>query len=105
LFPCPPRAPTPSLFPYTTLFRSAGVSFGVHPHDFAFSFDSWAGRQIESELHRNPGLKETKRSNSHSSLAQIGSKCAVLHAIIEKDRKSTRLNSSHRTISYAVFCL
>src|SRR5436305_12489306 len=63
---------------------NAGMSFGVHPHDFAFAFDSWAGRQIESELHRNPGLKETKGSNSHSSFAQIGSKCAVLHAIIEK---------------------
>src|SRR5437016_10135944 len=54
---------------------NAGVSFGVHPHDFTFAFDSWAGRQIESELHRNPALKETKRSNSHSSLAQIRSKC------------------------------
>src|SRR5256885_16863616 len=65
------RPPRSTLFPYTTLFRSAAVSA---------SAISWAGRTC--------GSARCSRTSPPSS-----------------DRKSTRLNSSHLVISYAVFCL
>src|SRR5947208_9607659 len=58
------RPPRSTLFPYTTLFRSAG------------------------HCHHGPGLLPLGR-----------------HGELPPDRKSTRLNSSHQIISYAVFCL
>src|SRR5437879_9263671 len=78
------RPPLPSLFPYTTLFRSSIRVIGVEPaaaDDAARSFRS--GRIVPSV---NP---TTIADGLRSSL----------------DRKSTRLNSSHRCISYVVFCL
>src|SRR5437762_4537556 len=73
----PPRSP---LFPYTTLFRSplycaAGMAETVNTNQFK------NGMHIELDVH------------------------AVLELVRVEDRKSTRLNSSHRCISYAVFCL
>src|SRR5437762_10284408 len=71
-----PPPPRSTLFPYTTLFRSEiGVQNGA-PHATA-----WNGTK-----------------NSHDSF-----ECAERQS--SEDRKSTRLNSSHRCISYAVFCL
>src|SRR5438094_9439414 len=75
-----PRPPRSTLFPYTTLFRSLRV--GGRRGDQRDEHGS------EGELHRTPPTV-TLPSPSTTS----------------KDRKSTRLNSSHRTISYAVFCL
>src|SRR5256885_8828396 len=75
------RPPRSTLFPYTTLFRSA----------MRLSWRDYTGR-CESELGAfgfAPGSTPTpSRSTSSAS-----------------DRKSTRLNSSHLVISYAVFCL
>src|SRR5437867_10024478 len=77
LIPPPPRS---TLFPYTTLFRSR---LHVLPG------------------HVRPARVAVRRERFHP----------LLHAdvtagnALEADRKSTRLNSSHRTISYAVFCL
>src|SRR2546427_7367070 len=72
------RPPRSTLFPYTTLFRSGG---GPHarPHERA------AGRG------RGP-LRPGLRDGGHQQR-------------VRPDRKSTRLNSSHSQISYAVFCL
>src|SRR3712207_7806573 len=70
------RPPRSTLFPYTTLFRSAMVTMG--PDNDPNSFEG-----------HSPG--ECARR-----LAEAG---------VEIDRKSTRLNSSHANISYAVFCL
>src|SRR5256885_5611054 len=73
------RPPRSTLFPYTTLFRSGGgATFGGVP---AF------GRQHAIEL----GNLEFRIADHR-----------VVHFV---DRKSTRLNSSHLVISYAVFCL
>src|SRR5258707_6858850 len=70
------RPPRSTLFPYTTLFRSEGeVILGVRPGDEADG----------AALHLGDGDREVA-----DPLA---------------DRKSTRLNSSHANISYAVFCL
>src|SRR5688572_31914935 len=75
------RPPRSTLFPYTTLFRSA-VSPAVSPRR--------APPGVEAEA--------PPPSTEHEVCA------AALHARLE-DRKSTRLNSSHSQISYAVFCL
>src|SRR5256886_11693069 len=75
------RPPRSTLFPYTTLFRSLGVA-GIDEHDDARAL------QAEQRL-RDFEVRTT----------QLG--CQAAHG----DRKSTRLNSSHSQISYAVFCL
>src|SRR5207248_11712814 len=67
-----------TLFPYTTLFRSWSGSEPVEPRGVVHQ-DLLAQRRI-GRPHREKIL-------------------------VDKDRKSTRLNSGHRTISYAVFCL
>src|SRR3712207_6957224 len=80
------RPPRSTLFPYTTLFRSAGagvVEGGAH------------ARRAHVEREREGRLGLPRR---HQDLC-----CVVRHA--RQDRKSTRLNSSHANISYAVFCL
>src|SRR2546430_13266067 len=72
------RPPRSTLFPYTTLFRSVLATSMLHAGDkSAIALGSLAG----------PMLIQESQSNS------------------EQDRKSTRLNSSHSQISYAVFCL
>src|SRR5256885_6141706 len=87
------RPPRSTLFPYTTLFRS--------PANALFQF----GTEVRSIAHRAGNF-----SNSH---LRGGIAKAFLIALIfrepigdfQTDRKSTRLNSSHLVISYAVFCL
>src|SRR3712207_8070150 len=82
------RPPRSTLFPYTTLFRSR--TLGINPwHDSVD--DAAAG-------FRTSGLHLTGRSFVHYRDRM------VTQDVIE-DRKSTRLNSSHANISYAVFCL
>src|SRR5437763_2742123 len=71
------RPPRSTLFPYTTLFRSA----------WGFCLLSYP------ELGRRPGFLFTFAFVAETGLLGVA------------DRKSTRLNSSHRCISYAVFCL
>src|SRR5689334_24853548 len=93
------RPPRSTLFPYTTLFRSV-----IHP--------------LDAEDAERPGAlfaEPEARIRAHG--------CAVDHLLVQRhfpagvladlaverkaplDRKSTRLNSSHSSISYAVFCL
>src|SRR5690349_24220735 len=73
------RPPRSTLFPYTTLFRSPVLGGRV-------------GHPVHRER-RRPPLAQTARP--HPAVAVHGG----------RDRKSTRLNSSHVEISYAVFCL
>src|SRR3712207_9000298 len=79
------RPPRSTLFPYTTLFRSdrARRGFGLLAH-FGATATVKANRLVENPY--NVGAF----SDAH---------------ILRPDRKSTRLNSSHANISYAVFCL
>src|SRR3712207_7183235 len=89
------RPPRSTLFPYTTLFRSlrdaellAALRAGRLDVDFG-------------ALHAAAGLPEHA---DHELLLRAGALLAAeYHERI--DRKSTRLNSSHANISYAVFCL
>src|SRR5437867_6054012 len=81
--PHPPRAP---LFPYTTLFRSIGLPRNslVEYWQKAEELAHYARATVDILYKFPPSLARNARV---------------------PDRKSTRLNSSHRTISYAVFCL
>src|SRR5256885_5769455 len=86
------RPPRSTLFPYTTLFRS---------HARQNACGAYATRC--RHLCRVPGpFSRASRHEKEGSSAR--SKPERLHAR-QQDRKSTRLNSSHLVISYAVFCL
>src|SRR3712207_7324688 len=82
------RPPRSTLFPYTTLFRSARVGEGA-------VVMSVAGRPVFVLRGAQP---------SHRDIGP-GSKGPDVRQLEAADRKSTRLNSSHANISYAVFCL
>src|SRR2546427_8850526 len=82
------RPPRSTLFPYTTLFRSDAVA-GHHAVKPAFAEDGNAVAQLQ-QFRRLGG-------HHHHGMALRGQR--------GQDRKSTRLNSSHSQISYAVFCL
>src|SRR5205807_3074654 len=86
-----PRPPTSTLFPYTTLFRSQGQSSPQGGGD---------RNRIGCRHYETFGFTG-KRENRFGSRNTQG--CGSSGAIL--DRKSTRLNSSHLVISYAVFCL
>src|SRR5690349_22517847 len=79
------RPPPPTLFPYTTLFRSRVIQEAGHIH-------GKAGRK--STVSDWMDIEKARGISISSAALQI-----------EIDRKSTRLNSSHVEISYAVFCL
>src|SRR2546430_13044554 len=87
------RPPRSTLFPYTTLFRSHGTIRG---------FELVTARVRDADGAEGVGYTYT-----------VGTGGAAVHALVARDlapllvgdRKSTRLNSSHSQISYAVFCL
>src|SRR3712207_6982481 len=85
------RPPRSTLFPYTTLFRSLRLE--AHDGQGIVAVDE------ERDLHDKRGriVRTGHRPElRHAAGAQV---------LLELDRKSTRLNSSHANISYAVFCL
>src|SRR5688572_31901192 len=87
------RPPRSTLFPYTTLFRSTGELL----------FEPWDGAEDPPREHERKGLADQMQPARHGQsgrLELVGG--AAQNA---EDRKSTRLNSSHSQISYAVFCL
>src|SRR2546430_11118865 len=94
------RPPRSTLFPYTTLFRS-GFDTG-HPVVLGVA------RRLAVELAEPADVIERHRRLSQRFIVGVHSTCS---AEMERgpeqhrDRKSTRLNSSHSQISYAVFCL
>src|SRR5256885_11824196 len=76
------RPPRSTLFPYTTLFRSLDRCLGIHDRELvAVRLDAQVGAPYDCDLREQRQLER------------------------QGDRKSTRLNSSHLVISYAVFCL
>src|SRR2546422_2430329 len=82
------RPPRSTLFPYTTLFRSWGAMFG--PPDF----------------HLLPRIKASGFDGIEVPILDPGAfEAEAVGRELDRDRKSTRLNSSHGYISYAVFCL
>src|SRR5687768_18250436 len=96
-----PRPPRSTLFPYTTLFRSGGCAV-LHLKGEEPSFAPAIEPEIEVEgLGEQKRAREVRAGDEHRSIDRgrpaLGKK--------DQDRKSTRLNSSHGYISYAVFCL
>src|SRR3712207_8580082 len=77
------RPPRSTLFPYTTLFRSDDA-------------DVFGG---------DPGADEVWGDGGQDTIDYAGRTTPVTVDLDDQDRKSTRLNSSHANISYAVFCL
>src|SRR3712207_7833030 len=92
------RPPRSTLFPYTTLFRSEGGQ-GRRPD--AGEDRSAAGRMRGANLSRDRPKLSGRAGAAH---ALADSAPGALPRVL-RDRKSTRLNSSHANISYAVFCL
>src|SRR5690606_42128868 len=85
-----------SLFPYTTLFRSNLVSFFVSNNAL-----TWLGLLLGFLLY--PIIMFFLLAQRHSGLSYIIDLSSFNKIVV--NRKSTRLNSSHVKISYAVFCL
>src|SRR5256712_10289436 len=94
------RPPRSTLFPYTTLFRSAEgkdpsrVKLGDIMTSDLVSVDANVGLDQVAELMARKGIRRV-----------LVLKDRRVIGVITADRKSTRLNSSHDQISYAVFCL
>src|SRR5437763_4834912 len=82
-----PRPPRSTLFPYTTLFRSRQL------------VDQDVARERQPDLPAGERLVVLAGALGRWALRRVPERR------LEPDRKSTRLNSSHRCISYAVFCL
>src|SRR3712207_6874034 len=83
------RPPRSTLFPYTTLFRS---------------LRSRRSEPRQTEMIKQPPARQIPVINDTpvSTAGMLGKPTQSIHV---RDRKSTRLNSSHANISYAVFCL
>src|SRR5688572_32536938 len=89
------RPPRSTLFPYTTLFRSRKRHVSGVALLFYFAVETCGYRNVRGvEFGLDPGTGRTERIERFPA--------RELHVL---DRKSTRLNSSHSQISYAVFCL
>src|SRR3712207_7074574 len=82
------RPPRSTLFPYTTLFRS---------------LEDRARPVVDRDLRDLPARLAAGRPREPADLP--AARALRVHLALGADRKSTRLNSSHANISYAVFCL
>src|SRR5205807_10098505 len=98
-----PRPPRPPLFPYTTLFRSSPTAANIDPN----LVNPWG-------MSRSSGSPWWISDNGTSLATLYDATGAPKQLVVSiplpngqpgGDRKSTRLNSSHLVISYAVFCL
>src|SRR3712207_7228165 len=88
------RPPRSTLFPYTTLFRSSPRE----PIVFDIGHQSYVHKMLTGRV------ADFQRLRQRGGLSGYPSRAESEHDWVE-DRKSTRLNSSHANITYAVFCL
>src|SRR3712207_6987969 len=88
------RPPRSTLFPYTTLFRSSETKEITSREEEAV--ERWQEETLAPVLRKRPERKERFENVSLEPVERL---------YTPADRKSTRLNSSHANISYAVFCL
>src|SRR3712207_7799276 len=98
------RPPRSTLFPYTTLFRSLV--------DDDRAAGSRRGLRTTVSWHVDPALRPVVEAYAQARLTALNDDAIIHRALqsgqtqlVARDRKSTRLNSSHANISYAVFCL
>src|SRR5256885_9994236 len=85
------RPPRSTLFPYTTLFRS--IRRRAQPAAATVSRKCHPTRPVETICRRQVVIRARRDA------------AVLVVRVLDEDRKSTRLNSSHLVISYAVFCL
>src|SRR5206468_11094876 len=98
LFVIIPRPPKPTLFPYTTLFRSStGKHLARRP--WPLSMSPCPLRHAATATPHEAPCRQWSCKSSPDPRLLAAAVCPLA------DRKSTRLNSSHDQISYAVFCL
>src|SRR5207247_10148654 len=97
-----PQLPTPTHFPYTTLFRSTKFRLILTIASLASALAIWLPNGVSADE-----LKEAKVTQVIQDVKVLPSNASPRPAAVNDnvDRKSTRLNSSHEWISYAVFCL
>src|SRR3712207_7705513 len=88
------RPPRSTLFPYTTLFRS--VRRVLEVARIAVDVDGYA---------RGAARVRDRVAGRVAAAGEVVGAGAAVERVVSVDRKSTRLNSSHANISYAVFCL
>src|SRR3712207_7040613 len=93
------RPPRSTLFPYTTLFRSDRAFVACEQHV--------AGVAGRTGLDTGADVRRRGPQERHCLPLHVGAHQRTVRVVVleERDRKSTRLNSSHANISYAVFCL
>src|SRR3712207_6958118 len=92
------RPPRSTLFPYTTLFRSDRI--------VAVEFGQLRERLIDVAFRAvGAGLRKNAARPMNLDVRAFTREERLPHELFTQDRKSTRLNSSHANISYAVFCL
>src|SRR5690242_21614831 len=91
------RPPRSTLFPYTTLFRSERALVVAAGTGYGAALLAACGARVTA-LEESAALQATART----VLAELAPSVSL---VTGPDRKSTRLNSSHMSISYAVFCL
>src|SRR3989449_4765911 len=98
------RPPRSTLFPYTTLFRSPTANIkALYVNAWAFGSPKlWQLVRLADETEINAFVIDVK---DDTGCLLYPSAVPTAEQIGAKDRKSTRLNSSHGYISYAVFCL
>src|SRR5690242_21076920 len=89
------RPPGSTLFPYTTLFRSLARISAMDPYTRAAGISSY----------EDGGLERIFGAILNCACWETPLLQGFRHFVVKQDRKSTRLNSSHMSISYAVFCL
>src|SRR5207253_9289535 len=90
-----PPPPNPTLFPYTTLFRSNTANQGVTDASGTARVNAVGAGKLDA------GAAVSSTVTVAPATASFG----FIKTVPKEDRKSTRLNSSHVAISYAVFCL
>src|SRR5438034_5753748 len=91
------RPPRSTLFPYTTLFRSPFARRATRKR-----------RERRQDVARHHGRRRPRHDGALSDRRpwhRMGARTRLRGRALPRDRKSTRLNSSHTVISYAVFCL
>src|SRR3712207_7873043 len=93
------RPPRSTLFPYTTLFRSYDV-----PEGLIYSFPVTT-RDGDWQIVQGLEIDAFSRGRMDATAAELVEERDAVKQLGLIDRKSTRLNSSHANISYAVFCL
>src|SRR3712207_8672136 len=96
------RPPRSTLFPYTTLFRSLRDHL---PRRLGGALERGAGLRLDAPPDRHLRKGRVAEPGGRALLGLFVVRWGDAAARRRPDRKSTRLNSSHANISYAVFCL